>query len=338
MAFLKRIFIVILVLVALVFLLSMFLPASFKMEKSISIEADKDVVFKLVNDLRKWEAWSPWAEKDPLIYNDKNAFSTPSFGEGAIFKWNSEDESVGEGSIIISKSENNKYIENEIDLGMGTSKGYWVFEDEDNDVKVLWGIEVDFGFNPIKKFFGLFMEEYISLDFERGLERLKNEAEKLPKIKRVKVEKITFKKSNWFLSIRDSVDQMQMNNIHGKIYTEINKYMDGNGVESSAGPLVIYHFWSDTLIDIEAGIPVKDSLLKGNHRIKLNKINAEFAVTAIHYGAYDRLPETYFGINEWMRKNKVEVIGPPWEVYLTDPTKESNPEKWQTAIYYPVKE
>jgi len=114
--------------------------------------------------------------------------------------------------------------------------------------------------------------------------------------------------------------------------------MDEKGIESSLSPMVIYHFWSDTLIDIEAGIPINDSLVVESERIKLNKIEADFAVTAIHYGAYDRLPETYFGINEWMRTNQVEVIGAPWEVYITDPTEEPNPEKWQTAIFYPIKE
>ncbi|MDF1676334.1 MAG: hypothetical protein P1U44_11510, partial [Vicingaceae bacterium] len=70
--------------------------------------------------------------------------------------------------------------------------------------------------------------------------------------------------------------------------------------------------------------------------VKLNKLDSGNVVTAIHYGSYDRLPETYFGINEWMRKNKVIVIGAPWEMYITDPAKELNSKKWETTINFPI--
>ena len=128
--------------------------------------------------------------------------------------------------------------------------------------------------------------------------------------------------TTWFLSIRDSVSEAEMNNIHGKIYAKINHYMDNNGLKIKSSPLVIYHFWSDTLIDIEAGIPIFDSVEVVDEIIKLSKIKSGKVVTAIHHGSYDRIPETYFGINEWMRKNKVVVNGPPWEVYITDPATE----------------
>ncbi|NCP46619.1 MAG: hypothetical protein GW818_09435, partial [Flavobacteriales bacterium] len=143
-------------------------------------------------------------------------------------------------------------------------------------------------------------------------------------------------KNQWFLSIRDTISPIAMNNIYGKNYSEINQYMSQQKFESISVPLVIYHFWSDSIVDIEFGIPINDSITIDNNRIKLDKIKSGNVVTAIHYGPYERLPETYFGINEWMRKNKVVVIGPPWESYITDPTTEPNPEKWQTAIFFPI--
>jgi effector-binding domain-containing protein len=70
--------------------------------------------------------------------------------------------------------------------------------------------------------------------------------------------------------------------------------------------------------------------------VKLNYIPTGSYVSATHYGVYERMPETYFSINEWMRKNEVQVIGPPWEVYITDPALEPNPEKWETQINFPI--
>ena len=138
------------------------------------------------------------------------------------------------------------------------------------------------------------------------------------------------------LSEIDTINQREMSNIHGKLYAQINQYMDANEIVSDAAPLIIYHLWTDSIVDVEAGIPILDSIEVNDLSIRLNKMLPGNVVTAVHYGAYDRLPETYFGINEWMRKNRVVVTAPPWESYITDPVKEENSEKWETAIFFPV--
>jgi len=213
----------------------------------------------------------------------------------------------------------------------------WQLTNLNDTVEISPTIKIKFGFNPISKFFGLFAEKNVKHSLNKKLDSLKIFLEDLPRIKQVKVSKVMMKENLWFLSIRDTVKQNEMNNIHGKLYAKINTFMDKHNIVSQAAPLVIYHFWSDSIVDLEAGIPIKDSTIKGNGKIKLNKINKGYVVTATHYGSYDRLPETYFGINEWMRKNKVTVIGAPWEVYITDPDSEPNPNKWETAIYFPIK-
>ncbi len=336
MNYLRRTALVLLLFFVMIIIISLFLSSSFQMERKVIVDADKEQIFKQVNDLKNWKNWSPWAVKDPTIYQDDRLFSEISSGVGATFSWNSENDKVGSGKMEITQSNPNEYIENSVDFGMGEVIGKWEFNDVENGVEVVWGFNADFGFNPLAKFFGMFMEDEIALNYELGLKRLKEFTENLPRIHKVVVTKKNLEKNLWYLSIRDTVDQAEMNNVHGKVYAIINKYMDEQGVLSDEPPLVIYHFWSDTLIDIELGIPVLDSTIAGNDKIKMNKITQTNVVTAVHYGPYDRLPETYFGINEWMRKNKVVVTGPPWESYITDPAIEPNPEKWKTAVYFPI--
>ena len=336
MKFVKRLLLTLLIFTIIVVIISLFLPSSFHLERKIVVSADKEMVFKQVNDLKNWRNWAPWSLMDSTIYLNDNNFSTPSFGEKATFKWESNVDEVGEGNMEISKSIENEMIEYIVDFGMGDVLSGFYLSDNDDGVEIKWTMDIDFGFSPFSKFFGLFIEDYVASDYELGLKRLKSFSENLPKIKSVKVEKIAIDKQ-WFLSIRDTINPMEMNNIHGKIYAEINKFMNENGIEISDSPIVIYHFWSDSIIDIEAGIPIHDSIVVQSERIRLNEVAKGNVVKAIHYGAYDRLQETYFGINEWMRKNDVTVIGPPWEQYITDPSTQSNPEKWQTAIFFPVK-
>lgn len=213
----------------------------------------------------------------------------------------------------------------------------WELAELEHGIEVSSSLTFDFGFHPTSKFIALFDKDELQQRLGHHLDSLKSYIENLPKIHRVKVEKKFFEQPQWFLSIRDTINQQEMSNIHGKLYAQINQYMDKKGIVSDSPPLVIYHLWTDSLVDIEAGIPISDSTIVVDNLIKLNKIDSGNIVTAIHYGSYDRLPETYFGINEWMRKNKVFVTGPPWESYLTDPSEENNPEKWQTAIFFPIK-
>jgi effector-binding domain-containing protein len=213
----------------------------------------------------------------------------------------------------------------------------WEFIHSDKGLEVVSRVKFLFGFNPVTKFCAIFEEEKIDQEFQRKFDSLKIVLEELPKIQGVAVAKEMLKKDIWFLSIRDTLNQMNMNNAHGKFYEEINQFLITKDLDVSEPPLVIYHSWSDTLVDIEVGVSIDDSTMSGNGRIKMNKIEKSNVVTAVHYGAYERLPETYFGINEWMRSNKVVVIGPPWEIYLTDPSSESDPKKWETAIFFPIK-
>jgi len=212
----------------------------------------------------------------------------------------------------------------------------WEFSLSEEGLEIVSSVKFLFGFNPLTKFYAIFDKDQIDVDFQHKFDSIKVVLEELPKIQGVVVVKKMMEKSIWFLSIRDTISQINMNNAHGKFYEEINQFIITKELNVSEPPLVIYHSWSDTLVDIEVGVAIDDSVLIGNGRVKMNKIEQSNIVTAVHYGAYERLPETYFGINEWMRRNKVVVIGPPWEIYLTDPSSESDPKKWETAISFPV--
>lgn len=209
--------------------------------------------------------------------------------------------------------------------------------DQKEGVLVNFNITINFGFNPIKKFKGLFAQRELSLLLDEKIGQLKLKIEDLPKIHKVNVEKRHRNEVVWFLSIRDTLNQINTSNIHGKLIEEVQQFILANSLQDTASPIVIYHYWSDSIIDIEAGIPIAKPFISSSERVKLNKIDTGFYVSATHFGPYERLPETYFGINEWMRKNEVVVIGPPFEIYTTDPSTTVNSEKWETVICFPIK-
>lgn len=333
----KRLLIIVSVFIVLLVIISFFLPTTLKIEKSITIETTNELVFNQVNELKNWRNWSAWAEKDSTIYTQLNNYSTPSNDVNATFNWKSNDDELGEGSVKIIKSLPHELIELEMNFDETEALSYWYFKPNENVVEVTFGINLNFGFNPFAKWFGLFAENYIAPDIEKGLKNLKSFSENLPKISSGLASQKEITEPQWFVGIREKIDGNKTENLHAKLFLEVNEFLNKQHIDSDLPPIVIYHFWSDSVVDIEAGLLLKDSIFFEDNRIKLNKIKPGKVVTANHYGAYDRIPETYFSINEWMRRNEVQVIGPPWEIYVVDPSVEQNPVKWITEIYFPIK-
>jgi len=62
---LKKIFIAVVLLIAGFAGVVALQPSEFHVERKATIAAPPAAVFAHVDDLHKWEAWSPWAKLDP---------------------------------------------------------------------------------------------------------------------------------------------------------------------------------------------------------------------------------------------------------------------------------
>jgi hypothetical protein len=62
---LKKIFIAVVLLVVGFAVVVALQPSQFHVERTATIAAPPAAVFAHVDDLHKWEAWSPWAKLDP---------------------------------------------------------------------------------------------------------------------------------------------------------------------------------------------------------------------------------------------------------------------------------
>src|ERR1044072_3615384 len=97
---LKKILIALLALVAIFLIVVALQPSEFHVERTANMAAPPATVFDQVNDLHKWEAWSPWAKLDP---NAKITFEGPPSGKGAKFHWDGNKD-IGAGNMTITES------------------------------------------------------------------------------------------------------------------------------------------------------------------------------------------------------------------------------------------
>ena len=71
MNILRRVLWVCLIFILIVILISLFLPSSFRVEKKVTINADKEQIFNQVNDLKSWLNWSTLILEDESIFSNK---------------------------------------------------------------------------------------------------------------------------------------------------------------------------------------------------------------------------------------------------------------------------
>ncbi|MBI2924099.1 MAG: SRPBCC family protein [Verrucomicrobia bacterium] len=148
-------------------------PSDFRVTRSATMSAKPAAVFDQVNDLHKWEAWSPWAKLDPAA---KNTFEGPAAGTGAIFRWAGNNQ-VGEGSMTITESRPNELVRFRLDFlkpMAGSSDAEFTFKPEGNQTTVTWTMTGENNF--IAKAICLFMsmDKMVGGQFETGLASIKS--------------------------------------------------------------------------------------------------------------------------------------------------------------------
>jgi hypothetical protein len=94
----KKIGLIVVSVIAIILVLALFQPDSFRVTRSIAIKAAPEKIYPLITDFHGWTSWSPWEHLDPTM---KRTFSGAVEGKGAIYEWNGNDK-VGAGRMELT--------------------------------------------------------------------------------------------------------------------------------------------------------------------------------------------------------------------------------------------
>ena len=174
---LKTIALVIVVAIAGVLIFAATKPDTFAVQRSTSIKAPPDRIFTLINDFKRWDAWSPWEKKDPAM---KRSYGPTTSGKGAHYAWEGNND-VGQGSMDITESVPPSKVALKLDF-VKPFEGHNVVEftlvPRGGSTDVTWSMSGPAPF--MSKVMQVFvnMDRMIGKDFEAGLTSLKAAAEK----------------------------------------------------------------------------------------------------------------------------------------------------------------
>ena len=175
MKILRGLFVGVVALVALFFVVAMFLPQSAHVERSINTTATPATVYGLVNGFKRFNEWSPWARLDP---DTRYTYGGPDTGVGARMEWSSESPDVGKGSQEVIAVEPDRSVTQTLDLGMGNpTTSTLLLTPEASGTRITWTLDVDLAGSLVGRYFGLVLDRMVGPDYERGLAQLKALAE-----------------------------------------------------------------------------------------------------------------------------------------------------------------
>lgn len=151
-------------------------PKTFRVQRTILVNAAADVVFPFINDFHLWNRWSPFEKLDP---NLQRSFSGAAAGEGATYEWLGNRE-AGQGKMVIKESVPAQRIA--IDLFFlkpfkSTSLAEFTFVPSAGGTQVTWAMS---GKNTTAgKAISLVasMDKYLGNSFDEGLSKLKHVVE-----------------------------------------------------------------------------------------------------------------------------------------------------------------
>jgi effector-binding domain-containing protein len=335
MKVLKILGIVVLVIIALILVLSFTAPDSYEVERSVTIDSPKELVFGHVKYWRNWAGWSPWKERDPKM---EVTVKGTDGEKGSSYNWVGDPEITGAGSMTNTGVKENQEILFHLmfkEPWESESDGWVRVADEgQGKTKVSWGFAGDltFPFNIMTIFMS--MESMIAPDFERGLALLKEKAEKEAKlVKSFKVKELEFPGKRYAI-VKGTVSFDEMQQFYGQSYGIIKQAMKKKWAKTKGAPVGFYYSWDEQnkKTELAAGMPTNRKVETGD--VQTLKIEPSKALVIEYMGGYSSLPFAHKALGYHLQKTNRELKLPIIEEYVTDPMAEPDSSKWLTKIYY----
>lgn len=147
----------------------------YTVERSQRIDAPRDAVRERIVDLRRWESWSPWEDLDPAM---RQTYGGAEAGVGAWYEWEG-NRKAGKGRMEIIHADDSTV---RLDLQFlkpfrSHSNTAFDLQPDGHGTQVTWTmVGPKTGMTRVMELFTS-MDKMIGPDFEKGLTRLKADAE-----------------------------------------------------------------------------------------------------------------------------------------------------------------
>jgi effector-binding domain-containing protein len=339
----KKIFYVILALIALYFILAFFGPSEIRAERSIFVNAPVETVREKLGNYQYFhDRWSPWTRRDTTM---KTEYSGDPGKPGHKHRWSGNSD-VGSGEMEIASFSGDTIVQKIHFERGGDAQARYIAEKAGEGTKVTWIMHSKVGFMGRTPMLFMNMEKMMGDDFEEGLQNLKKAIEGEPAAAN-KTYEINEQKWNERVFLSTKKEKMageQCGVFLGKNLPKLYEDVQKNGLTPAMAPSMIFYSWDEKTMVTECQAAMAVEAGDKKTRARVNSLTQwekcvvpkSKVLHVAYYGDYSNNMDAHVQIENYMKEKGLEkdlVI----EEYVTDPGVEKDTAKWLTNIYYVIK-
>ena len=343
-----------LAIVAVLFLVvGIVLPSSRHLSHSVETNRKLTIVFDTLNSLRRFKDWNPLALRDP---NMEIKLVGKEEGVGARLEYSSKEKGLGNGSWEIVKSEPGKLVGYKItnpERGDNKRTEFTLKPTGRNNrnVEITQSYDVDYGWNLLGRYSGMYVSRHIGDDMKLGLSRIVGMLAAVPNVdyavsgSKMTGLKVADRPVEDLLFVNAGNVERGNSQIQASITANaewLKRVMEANGLEA-VGPLRIistelgretYNFDVAQAVRKKDGSAVGKPSLQGPVQHVQNP--AAKVATAAYTGYMAELDNVRNALRAWALTNGHEVVDRPYESYKAG-VAEAFTENGQFDVYWTLK-
>lgn len=303
-----------------------------QVEKSITVNKSVATVFAELNCFDQWQYWCPM---DSMLDHSIRTYSDNPCGKGAWVSWNGGDK--GEVKCVLRSLEEDELLGLEltgfnhrshhaIDIGLKPLNGLatvtWKMKCEEEPLLR----------RPLNLVYRHQLNEFVA----NALTALKNRTEALPKVVNdyeIFIRSISNKNC---LFIRRMVNKGELDYFLRSAFVDLENYVSEKRASVTQVPIAVFYGWSDSVVDV-AALVITDRKIKTEGELQMVDVNYPEAIIVTHNGGLSNVGDGHYVVENYMRENGLESVGLFYEAYKVGYYNETDSNKWQTDLVYPVK-
>lgn len=174
------------IVAALLLLVSLVLPSERNLQEKVETNRKMTIVYDTLNSLRRFKTWNALTLRDPKV---DISLSGPESGVGAQLDYTSTVPEIGKGSWKLTKTVPNESVDFALDNAQrGTDKrvrfelkpsGRGIVK---RNVEITQTYHVDYGWDLIGRYAGLYVSRNVGEDMKLGMQRLANMLASVPNV------------------------------------------------------------------------------------------------------------------------------------------------------------
>lgn len=270
------------------------LPDSRHIERSTEVSSPVRQVFDVLDGFRPYPAWAALRAYDPRVQLN---LVGPDMGEGASVNWVSGDPRLESGSYTIANPVQDKSVDwNIVNNWRGNDKKF-TFDitpaANGKTVKITMGYDVDYGWDLLGRYSGMYLEGDPATLIEIHLTKLTDMLATFPNVdykdtqidlKEVEAKPILFVSTTAKRSLDEVADATD------KAITQIQAAVKKNKLTVTGPRITITTNWGDENYDFDVALPVDSSDVQVTDPVKAGSTYGGRALVTSFTGSPAQLP------------------------------------------------